>query len=236
MKIKIDHTDQDPDSITTFEQPKPGLYQAVIDAATVRFRDGVLRDIEVVLKITNGRYEGSKLWDYPSFSEAAKWRLDQFLLATGLLTREKRVLSVQSEKELQRQLTGKKVAIRVKGSSYNDEYRARVSQYIVPGQGTEDDDEDEDETMEELEAEPKPKKGSKEEVDVTIPRVADDDDDEDNEFVVTKDLVTSMTVKALHDLAEEIGLAWKGIAKTDLQTLILEELELTDEDDADVPF
>lgn len=212
MRIKLDHREQDPDqSISSFEQPKPGVYKGEVMAATVRFKEEGkakdLRDIEVVIKLTEGDYAGAQLWDYPSFSEAAEWRMDQFMLATGVLTRKKRTAEWKSERELEKALKGSPVVVRVKADSYNDEYRARISQYMRPA-----DDDDEGDTGEDVFGEDE---AEGEESDVEMP-----------ESIAQ---VRALKIKGLRDVADELGLDHRGIKKDDLRQDVIDELEL-DED------
>lgn len=215
MKIKIDHTDQDPSASTrSFEQPKPGVYPAVLDDATVRTTGSGSqtepRDIEVVVKITGDDYSGVRLWDYVSFSEAAQWKMDQLLLAAGVLSNKKRAKEFKTEKELERALKGTPVMIRVRGDSYEGEYRARVAQYL-PG----------DEPDEEVETEDLP------------PAETDEDEADEQVEEYTYEDIAGMKIVELRSLADDLEIDHAGVKKADLRDAILEEMGF---DEEEAPF
>lgn len=217
MEIKVDHREQDPEqSLSSFEQPKPGVYQGVIDDVTVRFTEKgsskKVRDIELVVKIIDDEdYSGARLWDYPSFSKAATWKMDQLLLAIGLLSRSKRTYVFKSEADVKKKLKGKRLTIRVRGDSYEGEYKAKIAQYM---KARDEDDEEEDEEFEEEEVE-------------------NDELEEEDEAEHTLDEIAAMSIAQLREVADELEIDHAGVKKAALRELIVEELELEEEDDDD---
>lgn len=116
-----------------FTPPKPGVYVAKIAEASRR--TGEKNDIEVVYEIVKGDFKGSRIWDYVPLTEAAAFRLRQFIDALGL--GEKGTLDTDK-------ILGKKVKIRVKGRTWNDEYRAEIGSVFALDDDTEDDSDDGD--------------------------------------------------------------------------------------------
>jgi len=251
LRIKLDHSEQDPDQSTaSFEQPKPGIYRVRVEEATVRFNNKKLRDIEVVAKVVAPKYEGARLWDYPSFSKAAMWKMDQFMIAMGLMSRKKRRQEIKSEKELERKLKGTYAMVRVRGDSYEGEYKAKIAQWMPDDEEYSGDDEDDDDIIDDEELEDlEDEEDLEEEVDDDDEEEEEDDDedededdegDEGDEEYSASD-IRAMKIKELRAVADDLGLDHEGVKKPDLRDLILEELGLEDEDDEDddedeVPF
>lgn len=238
MQIKVDHREQDPEqSLSSFEQPKPGVYQAEIDDATVRFHEKGSskkpRDIELVIKIIDDDdYAGARLWDYPSFSKAAQWKMDQVLLAAGVLSRKKRTYTFKSEKDVKKKLKGKRVTIRVRADSYEGEYRARIAQYMKPRDEDEDEEEFDEEEFEDEELE---EEDDEELVDEDEDLDDEDEDEEDfDEEEWTLEEVKAMKIAQLRELADDLDIDHSGLKKAEIRELIVEELELDEEDEA--PF
>lgn len=215
MEIKVDHREQDPEqSLSSFEQPKPGMYQGVVDDVTVRFTtkgsSKTVRDIELVVKIIDDEdYAGARLWDYPSFSKAAMWKMDQLLLAVGLLSRSKRTYSFKSEADVKKKLKGKRITIRVRGDSYEGEYKAKIAQYMKARD--EGDEEEEDEEFEESEE--------------------SEESEEQGESEYTFEDISGMGIAQLREVADELEMDHAGVKKVALRDAILEELGLEEEDE-----
>jgi len=109
----IDVSDVEP---SEFKQPTPGLYTMKIVEANYRDTDGK-NDIELVLQVVGGEFDGSKLWEYVHLSEASAWKMREMLDAVGLPPK----LDLDVTK-----LENKKVKAKVNGDQYQGEYRARV--------------------------------------------------------------------------------------------------------------
>lgn len=135
--IKFDVSDQDPDESTSApEPPPPGLYKAKILSAIPGYKTGEdgkpdksAPRIEVTYEVIetadskNKDYKGGgRVWDYVTFYETTKRRLDQFLQAVGVATGSKRTGQFDPEK-----LANKIVKIRVNGRKGEDEYRPNLA-------------------------------------------------------------------------------------------------------------
>lgn len=178
-KVKFDVSGVDPEDSAgvTGEQAPVGVYPAKIRSCEAGYAKGEngqpdksrpMLIVEVSLLKPNGKPAAYyPVRDYVSFSDAAQWKLDQFLQAVGIASRNKRSGSFDTAK-----IVNKKLKIRIKGDTYNGEYQARVGTYLV---GTEDADEDllEDDELEEEDWD--------EELDEDEAADFDDDSDEDAE-------------------------------------------------------
>jgi hypothetical protein len=137
-KIKWDVSGSDPDKavVKEFVQPKPGTYIAKLVEAPLGYKknDGVddknAPRLEVVYEIlgvlkapkTDGDVVGARLFDYvPLNSEAAAWKLDQFLQAFGQASKKKRKGTLDTDA-----LAGMPCRLRIRGETYEGEYRAKV--------------------------------------------------------------------------------------------------------------
>lgn len=147
-KVKFDVSGSDPDKAASgsFEPPKPGVYKAKIAELKPGFTDNdkTRPRLEVVVEITDKRFLGSRLWDYISFGEASQWKLDQFLQAMGLADKKKRKGTFDTDL-----LLNKPLKVRVKGETFNEEYRARLNAYISWDGEDDGSDEEADETADE---------------------------------------------------------------------------------------
>lgn len=154
-KIKFDVSGSDPSkAIQDSEPPKPGVYRCKVDEINSGFAKGddgkpdkSRPRLEVIYRITVGKSKGAPLWDYVSFSEAAQWKLDQFLQAMGVATSKKRKGEFDTAK-----LINKVVKVRVVADKNNDgDYRPKVKGVFAIGEDddVDDDVDDEDEADEE---------------------------------------------------------------------------------------
>ena len=135
--IKFDVTDQDPDESTSApEPPPPGLYKAKIVSAVPGYKNGEdgkpdksAPRIEVTYEVIesaddkNPGVKGGRVWDYVTFYETTKRRLDQFLQAIGVADKSKRKGQFDPEK----QAVGKIVKIRVNARKGEEEYRPNLA-------------------------------------------------------------------------------------------------------------
>lgn len=139
-------------------QPKPGWYDAKISSIEVR-KDK--KDLVIIYEVTKGKYKGAKVYDYISYvNEAVAWKMDQFLQAIGVVDDSKKRKNKGSLDT--KEAEGTEVKLRVRGDTYNEEYRAKAG--AVAAAGTEEEDEDEDESD-----------------DIDDDEVEDDDEDSDDE-------------------------------------------------------
>jgi hypothetical protein len=174
-KIKWDVSSSDPEQATrNFEPPVPGMYVAKVAECKLGYKkvDGVEDKkqprLEVTYEIVSGvggkKHAGAHVWDYLSYSEAAAFRMDQFLQAVGVATKKKRKGTLDTE-----EITGLPVRLRVKGDTFNDAYQAKVGGVFQAsdedldelddelgddaGEDEEEDDEEDEEESEEEEDE-----------------------------------------------------------------------------------
>jgi hypothetical protein len=135
--IKFDVSDQDPDESTSApEPPPPGLYKAKILSAVAGYKTGedgkpdksaprveVTYEVIETADTKNKEYKGGgRVWDYVTFYDTTKRRLDQFLQAVGIATSSKRTGQFDPDK-----LAGKLVKIRVNARKGEEEYRPNLA-------------------------------------------------------------------------------------------------------------
>lgn len=183
-KITFDVSNSDPDKATQdVEPPKPGVYLCKVAEINPGFSkdddgkpDKDRPRLEVVYRIHKGNSKGAPLWDYLSFSEAAQWKLDQFLQAVGVANKKKRKGSFDSSKVI-----GKLVKVRVTGQGSGEDYRARVRGVFAydPDLEEEETEEDEDENGDEEEEEEETEEEETEEEEEEDDEVELDEDDLD---------------------------------------------------------
>jgi len=124
--IKFDVSGSDPERATSGgEPPKPGIYVATIKELKEGIKKGEVGDefkrLEVVYEIAKGTHKGYPLFDYLAYSEAAQWKLDQFLQAIAVASTTKRKGQFKTEDYI-----GTPVRVRIKGETYEGEYRPKV--------------------------------------------------------------------------------------------------------------
>jgi hypothetical protein len=207
VKLKVDLTDQDPNESLggNFEQPKPGIYSAKVKECTPRFEDEdekKVRDLEVVFEITDKRYKGSRIWDYVGFSEAAKWKLDQFMLAIGKASTKKRKFTFDPDDAV-----GTPVTVRVRAGSYNGEYRAKVAQILALDEDAAEDEDvlDDEELEEEEEDELEEEEDDDEDWDEEEDEEAEDEEAEEWD----EDSLNELSLAELKKVASEHGVEVK---------------------------
>jgi len=158
--VKFDVSGSDPEAATRdFEPPVPGVYKMKVQSIKVAKPPNKDRRIELVLEVTGAtgdkkKYNGGRVWDYINLeSEAAAWKLDQFLQAFGLATKSKRKGQFNPDN-----LLGELVTVRVASdTNQNGDYRPRVGALIqfdedADEEGDDSEDEGEDEEPEEDDA------------------------------------------------------------------------------------
>lgn len=239
--VEFDVSGVDPEDATAgqdIEDPAPGVYQAQVREINPGYSKGddgkpdkSRPRLEVIYSIigdAEGEEEpleekgfngnncrGARIWDYVSFSEAAEWKLDQFLQSIGESTHKKRKGKFDAEKHQEETI----VRMRVKADkNLEGNYRAKVG-------GTwawEDlaDDEISDEDLDELE----------------------DDEWDEEEFedddLPTVEEIRDLDVEGLKTASKEHGISLKGLKGIEAaQDKIIEELGLEEDwDDDEVPF
>lgn len=159
MTIKFDVRSSDPAKAIAGggEQAPVGMYLGKVVSIEDRreLKDNPKDDLHVVYEITHTA-EGKKadgyaqLHDYVGFSDSQVWKMDQLLQALGAASTTKRTGEFDEKKQ-----KGKKVKIRVKGETYNEEYRAKPGGvWKADGgatAGSEDEPTDEEEAEETIE-------------------------------------------------------------------------------------
>lgn len=174
--IKFDVSDSDPEKAqASGKPPKPGIYKAKVKECKEGFAKGEngkpdkeKRRIEVIFTISEGKHKGFPLYDYISFGEASKWKLDQFLQALGFADTKKRKGQFDTTKVI-----GMEVQLRVKNELYNGDDTAKIGAILPPVADDDDEDEIEDDEDEELEDD--------EEVEDDEDEDEDEDEDDDSE-------------------------------------------------------
>lgn len=178
------------------------------------------------------------VWDYVSFSDAAEWKLDQFLQSIGVDTESEeegeldltrfaaKVTNLKGEESKGKKGTPVKCKIRVVGGkNLEGDYKPKIGgTYRLT-------DEDEEALDEELEA------AAEEETEPDEPEWEDEDDEgEGEEDDLTAEDVDEMPAADLKALVKEHGIkVKKGMKVKDVRELVKEELGL-DEDEDDLPF
>lgn len=255
VNIKYDVSGADHDSNASgggeFVQAPKGVYIAELMEANLGYSkdddgkpDKNRPRIECIYQIV-GEADGSKpeaqysrIWDYVSFSDAAEWKLDQFLQAVGIATtkKEKGQLDLTKIAGKARDLKGAehdgkaaKVKLRVAaGKDLQGDYRAKVGgTYLL----TDEDAEALDEELEE----------ALDEEDLDEELIEDEAEEETADY--TAEDIDEMAAADLKALVKEQGFkVKKGMKVGDVREMVKEELGLTeedeaeDEDDDDLPF
>jgi hypothetical protein len=124
MSIKLNYNLKDVPDAAVFDGP-PGRYNAFVLKASVEKSKQDTRVLRVELEISDGDWQGSRLFDFiPLDSEAAGWRLKAFL--RGLLGRVPEGDEVPDPAEYE----GKPVIIYVADSlDQNGQPRKRIRRY-----------------------------------------------------------------------------------------------------------
>lgn len=238
VTIKFDVSGTDPGAAGVGEQPKPGIYTGQIHEIKHRTERGQGKedDLEVIYRILkdDGKPDGkySRVWDYVGLSAPqTEWKRAQFFEAIGEAGENKREGSFNPSKHAEKfndketGNKGTKVKIRIKGDSYQGEYKGKVAAVLPLSKDAPDakgeaggglfDDEDEPEKTEA----PAGKTEAK-------------GDSEDH----TYESVSGMKIAELRELADNLGVDSEGKRKSEVRDEILDELGITDEEDEDAPF
>lgn len=143
-KIKFDVSGSDPEKAVSrdFEPPRPGVHLVKVEEINPGFSKGddgkpdkTRPRLEIVARVEDGVSKGAPLWDYLSFSEASQWKLDQFLQVFGIATAKKRKGEFDTDT-----IIGEVAKVRVKADSGSEEYRPKVTAWMVAeGDGLEGD-------------------------------------------------------------------------------------------------
>lgn len=132
-KVKYDVSGQDPEKskARVFVDPQPGVYLCEIVECKPGFKnvdgkpDKKQPRLEVIYEVIDDdvvppQAKGARLWDYISFGESSKWKLDQFLQAVGETNTKKREGTFDTDSVI-----GMPVRIRVIGSTIGEGESAR---------------------------------------------------------------------------------------------------------------
>lgn len=199
-----------------FSPPPPGLYRAKIEEVNEKTSSAGNEMLEVVLEISRGDHKGARLWDYVVLTEAAAWKLKQFLQAVGLVSGKKERGTLDTSK-----IVGTEVQVRVKNETDDSgEIRARVGAILAMPETEDDEDiDDEDDDIEDDDVE------DDDDAD-------EEDDDEDEEDDEEEESYEDWTVAELKTELKERGLKTAGSKR-----VLVKRLEKDDEnDDGDEPF
>lgn len=230
VKIKVGKTDVEKGAASgDFEEAPPGLYTAVLDTCKpghAKGEDGKPDKsrpyLECIYKFTGEGRDGDKLsknygqvWDYVSFSEAAKWKLAQFAMAMGIPVNAKGELDGELEIEDGKPGTviGREVIVRIKKDSDQDgNYRAKVGA-VMPMEGPSDSgssafgDDDDDE----------PEEGDS----TDDPFDGDEEGDDEGGDMLTNESLEALDNKELGAVARDFDLEPKDfLGKRDGKTIV----------------
>lgn len=145
-KIKFDLRGTDPEKAKegAFEDPKPGVYRALVKEMNAGFSkdddgkpDKSRPRVEVVFEIIDHKYKGARLWLYLTFGDGyPAQKMDQFLQAFGIASKDKRTGEFNTD-----DIVNKACKIRVKGGTRADNsYRAEVGAVFADDGATNDVD------------------------------------------------------------------------------------------------
>lgn len=249
-RIKYDVSEVEPSGDQDFDTPVPkGLYLAKISEMEETESSNGNEMIALTLEIIQGEYKGRLLWDYIVLTDAAAWKLRQFVDAVGL--KGKGMIDTNT-------LTGTKLQVRVKHET-SAEYgtRAKVGALLAVPEDEDaadvaaDAEEEEPaeagdysvEDLEEMDREDLEEVIDSEELDVKfnkrtsdevlLQRVAealgvelDEDDDEEDEDEVED--YSDLSVSELRAECKE-----RGIKHTGSKPTLVKRLEADDEEDDD---
>jgi SAP domain len=237
-----------------------GVYNAKVASADVTKPEGKDERIEVVLEIIGDKtHNGAKLFEYINLeSEAARWKLREFLEATQTIKNGKEAGTLDTAK-LVGTVIGVKTFVRPADDARGFDESARVRRMFVadgvkadaePDEDLDDDDDDESDydemSLAELKAELKERdlstKGKKP---ALVARLVEDDEaeeedeDEDDSEEYSWDDISELSKSELKDLIDEEELEIPVKKKTDVDDLrlkVAEALEIEvpeDEEDDD---
>jgi len=116
MKLKVNLTG-------TSRTVPEGEYNVVCTAVEEGVSQAGNDKLMVTYTIIDGEYEGRTVFDTFTLTDAAMWRIEDFLFATGQKLKGKIVLT-------EKNFLDKKVVITVEMQEYNGKSYARVSQYL----------------------------------------------------------------------------------------------------------
>ncbi len=185
-----------------------GVYKCTVETCVAAKPDGKDERIEVVYVIAEGDHKGRKLFDYINLeSEAAAWKLRQFLETFGLVTDKKETGTFDPEK-----LVGEELQVRVThqqgtpGTQWEGQTQSRVGSTFAADGSEGEDDEDLDED--------------------------DEDEDEDGDEVDLDELDRAELKKLIKDEGLEIKVLKKH-SDDDVRKLIAEAMSEGDDEDED---
>lgn len=203
--------------------------------------------IECIWRLV-GQADGSALdknyapvWDYVSFSDAAEWKLDQFLQSIGVDTESEeegeldltkyaaKVTNLKGEESKGKKGTPVKCKVRVVGGkNLEGDYKPKIGgTYRLT-------DEDEEALDEALEA-----AAEEDEAEPDEPEWEDEGEGEEDEDVLTAEDIDEMPAAELKALVKEEKIkVKKGMKVKDVRELVKEHLGLDEEaeDDDELPF
>jgi hypothetical protein len=243
--MKVKYNVKGVESRSDFEPIPKGVYEFEVETCEVTKPKGKDQRIEVVYVIPSGDLKGRKLYDYINLeSEAAAWKLRQFLETFGLVTDKKETGEFDPAK-----LVGEKLMVKVvhkpdNREGHEGEIQSRVGSTFAAGESEEGEedldgssDEDEDDEgegegeidLDELDRAELKKLIKEQELDIKVTKGMSDDD-------VRKAIAEALgeggddegyddlSVEELKTTCKERGLSEKGSKK-----ILIARLEKDDE-------
>lgn len=142
FKIKYDTTNVDR-SKKEIKPPKPGIYKMKITEVKIGESNGGDPMLTFVVRMQENKSakesKGYGFWDRVTLTEAAAWKLDQYLVAIGIDTTKKKKGTLDADKFLNVEVMG-----RVKSGMYDGAYSPELAAVLPMPDDDDDDDEDDD--------------------------------------------------------------------------------------------
>lgn len=214
------------DSKTSANLPKPGLYTCKVVSCVAAKPDGKDLRLEVQYEIQDKEYKGFKLYDYVNLeSEAARWKLKQFLEAMGV--------AKDSGQFDPAEFVGTALTIKVKIQAETDQYAASARpQTLLPLDGAEGSEDEEDLEDEDDESEDEDDESEDDDEDDD-----EDEDEDDDDDAWDEESLADLDNDELKEAAEELDVAvpkkLTAASKKKLIAAILEAQEGDDDEDED---
>lgn len=131
-KVKIDFT-----NVEAFQRASEGIHHVKISDIQEKNTQGGDPMLQVAFEILSGDDKGVKVFDNLVLTDKALWKFKSLLQIIGMKCDGKVAVDLDN-------MIGKSLNINVTHEEYNNQIRARVSDYLKPS-ATKSDDDDEDE-------------------------------------------------------------------------------------------
>ena len=130
-KVKIDFT-----NVEAFQRASEGIHHVKIDDIQEKNTQGGDPMLQVAFEILSGDDKGVKVFDNLVLTDKALWKFKSLLQIIGMKCDGQVAVDLDN-------MIGKSLNINVTHEEYNNQIRARVSEYLKPD-ATKSDDDDED--------------------------------------------------------------------------------------------